>query len=247
MYYSSLWKGFLLSLFFLYILFYSAKSSYAVSFFYPMDKYNERQSVKGFGQFIDDQFYKGKENLFPYNRFYGYHAGVDLETFADEKSKPIPVFAISSGTITYVGSLSGYGGVILLKLDGENVTALYGHVKIKDLQFKIGAHIDINDSPIVITYLGDEFSSETSGERKHLHFAIHKGTDLYFHGHETSPSILDKKWYDPTVFLQNKNAKEPFKNAQPTPTKYISKQIKTNKKNTNVLNAFFEWLKTFLL
>ncbi len=52
------------------------------AWYYPMDHYDQRQTVKRFGQHIDDNFYTGKEALFPYNRFYGYHAAVDLEIFA---------------------------------------------------------------------------------------------------------------------------------------------------------------------
>jgi hypothetical protein len=52
-----------------------------------MDNYLERQSVKGFGQLVNDQFYKGKEALFPFNRFYGLHAAVDFEATDYEKEK----------------------------------------------------------------------------------------------------------------------------------------------------------------
>ena len=57
------------------------KNVFAQSWYYQMDRYHERQTVKGFGQLINDEFYKGKEDLFPSNRFYGYHAAVDLEAF----------------------------------------------------------------------------------------------------------------------------------------------------------------------
>jgi murein DD-endopeptidase MepM/ murein hydrolase activator NlpD len=177
--------------------------------YFPMDKYYARQSLKGFGDFIDDNFYKGKEELFPYNRFYGYHSAVDLEVFPDEINKKVPVYAVTSGTIVYIGMLSGYGGVILLRPDNENCTVLYGHVKIKGLSFKVGDHINTEAGPVVLTYLGDRFSSETSKERKHLHFGIHKGTDLYFRGHEISPARVAQKWYNPNDFLKEKGASAP--------------------------------------
>ncbi len=177
--------------------------------YFPMDKYYARQSLKGFGDFIDDNFYKGKEELFPYNRFYGYHAAVDLEVFPDEINKKVPVYAVASGTITFIGMLPGYGGVILLKPDKEHSSVLYGHVKIKGLSFKVGDHISVADGPVILTYLGDQFSSETSRERKHLHFGIHKGTDLYFWGHERSPARVKEKWYNPNTYLKQKKATSP--------------------------------------
>jgi hypothetical protein len=59
-----------------------------------------------------------------------------------------------------------------------------------------------------ITYLGDAFSEETGGERKHLHFGIHKGIDLYFLGHEQTKEDLNLNWEDPTKFLRAKGAVE---------------------------------------
>lgn len=184
----------IIALFFLSVSLIFPTSIFAKTWYYPMDHYFERQTVKTFGTLINDDFYKGKEQLFPYNRFYGYHTGVDLETFADEQNKLVPVYAVGGGKVSYIGSLSGYGGVILERLDGENHTALYGHVKISSLLYKLGDHINGGQ---VLTYLGDAFSKETSKERKHLHFAIHKGVDLYFHGHEDSLGLLHAKWENP--------------------------------------------------
>lgn len=205
-----------------------------------MDTYSERQTVKGFGQYIDDNFYTGKEALFPNNRFYGYHAAVDLEIFPNELDAKVPAYAISSGTITYIGSLSGYGGVILEKLDNENNTALYGHVKITNLPYKIGDHINTDSNPVILTYLGDQFSAETSKERKHLHFGIYKGTDLYFAGHEPTLAQLNKRWLDPSIFLKGKNAVSPV--VPPTPTVPASTIPVSSNEPTN----FFSMLLTFI-
>lgn len=188
---------------------------FAASWFYPMDQIDKRQTVKGFGQYIDNDnnFYKGKESLFPYNRFYGFHTGVDLEALPSEQKDEIkvPVFAVSNGTIVYIGNLEGYGGVILEKFDSENLsagrqdlTALYGHVKT-NTAYKVGDHINARD---ILTYLGNAFSNETSLERKHLHFGIYKGSDLYFHGHEQTLEQLNQRWIDPLKFLKEKGADE---------------------------------------
>lgn len=196
------------------------------NWYYPMNHYLERQTVKGFGSFIDDNFYKSKENLFPYNRFYGYHAGVDLEVFLNEQNQLVPVYTVSSGTISYIGLLSGYGGVILEKLDNINHTSLYGHVKIRNLSFVVGDHIGAGQ---ILTYLGDAFSDETSKERKHLHFALHKGTDLYFHGHEGSLDVLSSKWENPNDYLKSKGAISPTQSVVPLTSSSNIIQLITNR------------------
>lgn len=226
-----------------------SKSVFADTWYFPIDKYYERQTVKAFGDFIDDNFYKGREALFPYNRFYGYHAAVDLETFSDEKKPDTPVYAVYSGAITYIGTLSGYGGVILEKLDGQNATALYGHVQIASTHFKVGDQINSDTKPVFLVNLGNEFSSETSGERKHLHFAVHKGTDLYFHGHEQSLAILNAKWFNPNDYLKEKGAVSPAqqltspeKSSQVSPTPQNNQASPQPPKSQNIFVRFFNWI-----
>lgn len=185
----------------------SPHKAFAKDWYYPMDRYQDRLLVKDFGTFINDEFYKGKEELFPFNRFYGYHAAVDLEALEEEKEKDVPVYAVSTGTITYIGQLEGYGGIILQKLNEENRTALYGHVKISNLSFSVGD--EIKKAGQRLTYLGDAFSKETSKERKHLHFGIYKGGDIYFKGHESSEKALREKWENPSIYLKERGAKDP--------------------------------------
>ncbi len=185
----------------------SSRKAFAQDWYYPMDRYQDRIQIKDFGSLINDEFYKGKEKLFPFNTFYGYHAAVDLEALKEEKEKDVPVYAVSTGTITYIGQLEGYGGIILQKLDEENRTALYGHVKISNLPFSEGDKI--TKAGQRFTYLGDAFSKETSKERKHLHFGIYKGGDIYFKGHESSEKALREKWDNPSLYLKERGAKDP--------------------------------------
>ncbi len=192
----------------------------AQEWYYPMTQYDKRLTVKDFGLLVNDQFYQGKEQLFPFNRFYGYHAGVDLETLPGESEQKVPIYAVKKGRIIYVGSLEGYGGVILQSLEGESLTALYGHVKITNLPYKVGGEIL---SGKVVTYLGDEFSSETSRERKHLHFAIYKGKDLYFRGHESRLEKLNNRWINPNVYLKEKEALMPAQSPSASPSIASSK------------------------
>jgi len=215
-----------------------APLSYASDWYYTMDNYQKRATVKLFAQLINEEFYKGKEKLFPFNRFYGYHAAVDLEYLTGEKDKDVPVYAVTGGTISYIGSLPGYGGVILQKLDGTNDTALYGHVKITDIPVSIGSKIT-SEKPTTITYLGDEFSNETSKERKHLHFGIYKGQDNYFRGHEKNLKVIQDKWYNPTNYLKEKGAVSPTainSTSRPTPIPT------TVEKRPNFVYNFWEWL-----
>lgn len=230
-----------LTLFFLVATAPAAKAQW----FLPMSLYDERQTIKNFGQLINRDFYKGKEKLFPFNRFYGYHAGVDLEVLDSEKNKAVPVYAVHTGKIVYVGTLGGYGGVILQDLDSSNHTALYGHVKIKNALRFLNKTAEAGE---IITYLGDEFSAETAKERKHLHFAIYKGLNLYFKGHEKRISDLQRLWENPTIFLALKGVVDPGE-AVVTPIE-IDAQPLADSKLTKIPSdegLFFkvsEWLKT---
>lgn len=92
---------------FLFFLF--AKKAFAASWYYPMTNVGNRASLKEFGMLVNDDFYQGKETLFP-TKFYGYHAGQDLETFDNEKQNTtlVPFYAVADGTITYFGNLGGW-------------------------------------------------------------------------------------------------------------------------------------------
>lgn len=207
-----------------------------------MNSYEKRINLKGFGILVDDNFYIGKEQLFPFNRFYGYHAGVDLEIFPVEETVRVPVYAVSTGEVIYVGSLPGYGGVILQDLEGENHTALYGHIKIEGI--KVGEKIIAGE---ILTYLGDVFSKETSKERKHLHLAIYKGKDLYFKGHEATQVQLNARWENPTSFLNSKRAILP--QGGKSPKNHLvppSPQNAIVKKDTGFFQSLFQIFKILL-
>ncbi len=234
------------SFFFMLFVFFSFSSkTLAASWYYPMDKISERATLKGFGTLANDAFYKGRENLFP-TKFYGYHAGQDLESLSSEKADSVlvPFYAVTDGTIIYIGTLKGYGGVILERLDDGQHVALYGHIKIPN-NLNINNRIKAGD---LISYLGNNFSIETSGERKHLHFAIHKGTDEYFHGHEPNVSILNSQWEDPILFLKNLGAIEPGSKSSPVTSS--SNLSNTNnllqKKNQSFLSWIIEFFKKLL-
>lgn len=211
------------------------KLVFAENFQYPLEKTLERSSYKSFGQYFDKNFYIGKENLFP-NQFIGYHVGTDLEIFPQEKDTDVPVFAVGNGIISFMGPVTGYGGLILEKFDDMDLTALYGHLKLSSTNIKVGDRVNTDQT---LALLGDEYSSETAGERKHLHFAIYHGQDLYFKGYENTKDELDQKWIDPMRFLETRISSI---NPSITPTLTTTSIFQNN----NIFNTVWNWIKKIL-
>lgn len=178
----------------------------SASWFYPITNYMSRIKYKSFGTYIDEKWYKNEPNIFP-THFYGFHAGVDLDATTSENSdaKLVPVFAVTTGKILYVGPVQGYGGVIIQQID-QNHLALYGHIKLSSVNSSVG---EIVKAGQIICDLGNANSFETGGERKHLHFAIHKGEELYFAGYEQTLDALNANWENPTKSLQQRQAASP--------------------------------------
>ena len=52
----------------------------------------------------------------------------------------------------------------------------------------------------VVGVLGAAFSKETAGERKHLHFGIHKGVRLDLRGYVDAKEAL-ANWLDPWQYI----------------------------------------------
>jgi murein DD-endopeptidase MepM/ murein hydrolase activator NlpD len=133
-------------------------------------------------------------------RFQGYHTGADLETFPSEQSVDVPVNALCDGKLLSARTASGYGGVAVesCTLEGQTVTVIYGHLRLSSVKPKIGDQLKAGD---FLAVLGTGFSSETDGERKHLHLGIHKGTGINILGYVQSQGALGG-WLDPAKFLQ---------------------------------------------
>lgn len=168
----------------------------------PVDGYYERQTVKGYGVLVDDAYHAARRELFPnngfQNQFTGYHAAADVEFYQPEYSgKDVPVRAVAAGEVMYYGTVAGYGGVMVIRhTEPEVVTTLYGHVTRPTV--RVGDRVAAGQT---IAYLGESFTAETSGARKHLHFGVHKGPALDLAGHEQSAAQLQAEWYDPNVWL----------------------------------------------
>ncbi len=132
-------------------------------------------------------------------RFQGYHTGADFEIFAGEENLEIGVRSICSGKIISVEFVNGYGGVIIQKcvFEGSPVTVLYGHLALTGISAKVGQMLEQGD---LIGTLGEGFSRDTDGERKHLHLAIKRGVAVDVRGYVSQKSQLSG-WLNPCLVI----------------------------------------------
>ncbi|MDP2789945.1 MAG: M23 family metallopeptidase [bacterium] len=160
----------------------------------PLDRRAERVTKKSFGTYITP-----KTSPIQPERFTGYHTGLDYETFASEAKVDVPVVAACTGKVRARQTVSGYGGVLVQQcvVAGQTVTALYGHLRLSSINVKVGAELKAGTQ---FAALGTGYSSETNGERKHLHFSLHKGTTINWKGYvSTKGTLVD--WLDPQKYL----------------------------------------------
>jgi murein DD-endopeptidase MepM/ murein hydrolase activator NlpD len=132
--------------------------------------------------------------------FTGYHTGIDFETTAAEANIDVPIYAACAGKLLVKEYASGYGGVAVQSctLDGNPVTLIYGHLRLTSITPKVGDALTPGEQ---IAVLGTGYSSETDGERKHLHFGIHKGTAINILGYVQAKADLSG-WLDPEQYLK---------------------------------------------
>ena len=171
----------------------------------PIDNWEARVTKKPFGIYITPQTSPVQPE-----RFSGYHTGVDFEIFAEEQNKDVPIYAICDGKLLQKRTATGYGGITILacphtnfgegenKLNGEDITVVYGHLRLTSVSANAGDQIKAGDK---LGVLGAGFSNETDGERKHLHLGIHKGTAINILGYVQNLSDLDS-WADATTYLK---------------------------------------------
>ena len=132
-------------------------------------------------------------------KFQGYHTGTDFEIFPEELNIDVPVRAICNGKIAVKRFASGYGGVLVqnCELNNQPITVIYGHLKLASIGNIAGDTLNAGDE---IGILGKAYSSETDGERKHLHLGIHKGSSINILGYVQSKSELSG-WIDPCLYV----------------------------------------------
>jgi hypothetical protein len=125
-------------------------------------------------------------------KFTGYHTGVDFEAFASEASSAVPVYAICTGTLAIKETARGYGGMAVerCQIGGQDVTVVYGHLKLTSIAAKVGEKLSGGEQ---LAILGKGYSAETAGERKHLHLGIHKGTVINTSGYVSSAAQLSSR------------------------------------------------------
>ena len=157
--------------------------------FSPISRPQERVTKKPFGIYITP-----KTSPVQPEKFQGYHTGTDFETFPEEADTDVPILAICTGKLLQKRTATGYGGLLVqaCNLDGQAVTVVYGHIKLSSVSAKVGDELKRAEQ---IAVLGKGYSSETSGERKHLHLGIHNGTSIVILGYVQSQSALSA-WKD---------------------------------------------------
>jgi murein DD-endopeptidase MepM/ murein hydrolase activator NlpD len=160
----------------------------------PLDRAKERVTKKYFGIFITP----ATSPVQP-ERFRGYHTGTDFEIFPEELNSQIDVRAVCEGKLIIKKTASGYGGVAVesCKLDGQPVMVIYGHLKLSSIAKNTGNDLKAGDT---IGQLGAAHSTETDGERKHLHLGIRKGTSANLLGYVQTKNEL-KNWVDPCFYI----------------------------------------------
>jgi len=162
----------------------------------PIENPESRVTKKSFGEFINPE----NSPIQP-ERFSGFHTGVDFEVFEEELNTKIPIKAICSGPIKIRRQASGYGGVVVqsCNLKSQEVTVVYGHLDLNSIEKREKDQLEKNE---FIGNLGKDRSSETDGERKHLHLGIHKSSYVNILGYVQNENEL-KEWIDPCLYFCN--------------------------------------------
>lgn len=160
----------------------------------PLDRSSERVSKKTFGTKVSPN----DSPVLP-ERFSGFHTGWDFEIFPDELNQDVTVTAFCGGKVRVKETASGYGGLLVQDCHVGNVpmTVVYGHLQLASVEVKVGAYRAPGDR---IGLLGDNNSSQTDGERKHLHFDLHKGTTVNIRGYTNTQAELSG-WLNPKDYL----------------------------------------------
>lgn len=167
------------------------------SFVSPIDEPLQRANKKQFGILIS----RDTSPIIP-ERFSGYHTGVDFEILASEKDKDVAIVSICGGELRTKKTDSGYGGIVVQDclLNNDKVTVVYGHLRLTSVRANKGDYL----SPgTFIGFLGTAYSSETDGERKHLHLGIHLGDNVDLRGYLSSKNEL-ANWIDPLGLFTTK-------------------------------------------
>jgi hypothetical protein len=160
----------------------------------PLERATERVTKKPF-----DLYVTPKTSPVSPERFSGYHAGVDFETFEDEQDRDVVVAAVCDGALALKKISDGYGGVAVQRclLENRPVTVVYGHLRFESITAEVGDALKRGE---MLGVLGKGYSVETDGERKHLHLGIHEGTDVTVRGYVQTKSEAGQ-WLDARLYF----------------------------------------------
>ncbi|MDO8507840.1 MAG: M23 family metallopeptidase [bacterium] len=163
-------------------------------FMQPLTDAQSRITKKPFGIYITPQTSPVQPE-----KFAGYHTGTDFETTSVEAGIDVSVYAVCTGKIRVKEIVQGYGGVIVqdCTIKNQPVTVLYGHINIRQSQVSLGLEVKASDKVAILAPANSEYSS---GERKHLHLGIHKGTAIDYRGYVQNQSELSG-WLDAVKYL----------------------------------------------
>ena len=164
------------------------------SFQPPLDRSKERVTKKPFGIYITP-----KNSPVQPEKFQGYHTGTDFEIFPEELNTDVAVQAVCTGKLILKKYAGGYGGVAAeaCELDNHPITVVYGHLNLASINAKAGDDLSAGD---FLGNLGKAYSTETNGERKHLHLGFHKGDTINILGYAKAESQLSD-WLDPCAYV----------------------------------------------
>ena len=84
------------------------------------------------------------------------------------------------------------------EIGGQAVAVVYGHLRLSSITAPVGQDLAAGEQ---IGVLGTGYSTETDGERKHLHLGIHKGTALNSSGYVATSQQLSG-WIDPLTLIK---------------------------------------------
>lgn len=165
---------------------------------YPLSRGEEREKKLTFGLYVTPN--PEQNPIDPPERFTGYHTALDFEIFPEEETTDVAIMAACTGTILQTEVIAGYGGVIIqsCRIENQEVTVLYGHLDYTRFQKEVGNAVRPGEQ---IGFLGDGKSPESGDTRKHLHFGIHKGTEIEVKGYVENEAEL-QSFINPLPLLQ---------------------------------------------
>ncbi|MEK7103461.1 MAG: peptidoglycan DD-metalloendopeptidase family protein [Patescibacteria group bacterium] len=159
----------------------------APGFVNPIDYASERMTKKHFGTYVSPD-----HSLVPNEHFKGLHAAVDFEILDDrEIASEVEIRTVCQGPLVRKEWAKGYGGVVVQEciLNDNPISIIYGHMDIASIVAEKG---DIMMPGDRLGNLGDGYSHETDGARKHLHLGFYNGVPADIRGYVPTQEELVK-------------------------------------------------------